>query len=857
MKKLYTKALALAAFCMSAFAVNAAEHTDSRLVLEDRSGWTVTGCSQCNSQAEAGKDGGLNHIIDDDINTFWHTSWTGVADQTSYGHYIIFDRGEAAKEIVAFSYTPRQNSTGNGFVTKYSLFAVDEVPEIPVCEGNWSCADPDHLAAIEWTAGNIPLISDGTFNIVYSDLNTHGEHVVELPSPTSARYIVFVIDDCSSANEGMFANCAEFKTYYKEDFVWNDPQDLLLGKQFKLFNAGREQYMGVNTFEVNVGTTEEPSMVNKLQADVATSDPLNAIWSIVEGENGKFKLYNDRTNTYLAPITASTGFNARLDMVTSAEEAGNYAIEWMDANKCELLAFTSDLGDDQYASYNALHMAGFGGIVRWSAGDLPSQFSVTLMDDEEFGSLAEEHIALYPYGAVGYPEATEAHAQAAEELRANPSDFTKYDAYTEAAAANTNAVIRPEAGKYYTITAATDDYKGGQIVEPYASDIIEVLDTPAGKVSAMWQFNSCAEPAADLYTINAANTGKALSDLTFGTPATIVEPANAGKYDLFNENHKGYGGVSLITYYNEERADYKVARAHLYDGKIGIDTYKVGTLGWRIVEVKEVPVSFTDGYASFHFPFAVNVPEGVKVYTLAKVEDSKAVVEALEGDIIPANTPVIVASKAETVNFPIAVANEVAAQSEEAEEGEGEEEPAAEAVLKGTNAPVTVEKAYVLSGSTFVPVEGNAIPENTAYIVSDGDGEIALHIPAIAIELNETEVTIEVEETATLVATVLPEENTEKATVVWTSSNEAVATVSAEGVVTAVAAGEATITASYGELEAHCTVTVTDIESLIDEIRANAAAFELYDLAGRRINAAPAHGVYLLNRGGRAQKITL
>lgn len=43
--------------------------------------------------------------------------------------------------------------------------------------------------------------------------------------------------------------------------------------------------------------------------------------------------------------------------------------------------------------------------------------------------------------------------------------------------------------------------------------------------------------------------------------------------------------------------------------------------------------------------------------------------------------------------------------------------------------------------------------------------------------------------------------------IVWTSSDEAVATVDANGVVTAVAPGSATITATAGEVSAACTVT--------------------------------------------------
>ena len=80
------------------------------------------------------------------------------------------------------------------------------------------------------------------------------------------------------------------------------------------------------------------------------------------------------------------------------------------------------------------------------------------------------------------------------------------------------------------------------------------------------------------------------------------------------------------------------------------------------------------------------------------------------------------------------------------------------------------------------------------------------YVAVIGVTLDQTAVELEIGGTATLVATVTPENATDK-TVTWTSSDEAVATVQ-DGVVTAVAVGEATITAKAGDAEAACTVTV-------------------------------------------------
>lgn len=74
-----------------------------------------------------------------------------------------------------------------------------------------------------------------------------------------------------------------------------------------------------------------------------------------------------------------------------------------------------------------------------------------------------------------------------------------------------------------------------------------------------------------------------------------------------------------------------------------------------------------------------------------------------------------------------------------------------------------------------------------------------------SISLDLTETSIVEGQTATINATVVPS----TATVVWSTSASEIATV-ANGVVTAVSPGEATITASAGDKEATCTVTVTE-----------------------------------------------
>ncbi len=87
--------------------------------------------------------------------------------------------------------------------------------------------------------------------------------------------------------------------------------------------------------------------------------------------------------------------------------------------------------------------------------------------------------------------------------------------------------------------------------------------------------------------------------------------------------------------------------------------------------------------------------------------------------------------------------------------------------------------------------------------------------PAESVTLNQTSASLKVGESVSLTATVLPADATDK-TITWSSSNTAVATVDANGKVTAVALGNATITAQCGEVSASCEVTVLPI--LVEEI---------------------------------------
>ena len=112
-------------------------------------------------------------------------------------------------------------------------------------------------------------------------------------------------------------------------------------------------------------------------------------------------------------------------------------------------------------------------------------------------------------------------------------------------------------------------------------------------------------------------------------------------------------------------------------------------------------------------------------------------------------------------------------------------------------------------------------------------------VPTLAesIALNKTEISLEATETATLVATVLPELTTDKS-IEWSSSDETVVIVDENGVVTAIAVGEATITATTTDgsnLSASCKVVVNP--TLATSITLNHTEYEMVEKAEFQLTA--------------------
>lgn len=97
------------------------------------------------------------------------------------------------------------------------------------------------------------------------------------------------------------------------------------------------------------------------------------------------------------------------------------------------------------------------------------------------------------------------------------------------------------------------------------------------------------------------------------------------------------------------------------------------------------------------------------------------------------------------------------------------------------------------------------------FAVSCEDEEEETTVELKSIELSQASLTMNVGDEATLTVTYKPDNATEKPAAEWASSDATIASV-AEGKVIAVAAGNATITATVGKLTANCSVTVMPVD---------------------------------------------
>ncbi len=184
--------------------------------------------------------------------------------------------------------------------------------------------------------------------------------------------------------------------------------------------------------------------------------------------------------------------------------------------------------------------------------------------------------------------------------------------------------------------------------------------------------------------------------------------------------------------------------------------------------------------------------EDVATVTVEENNTTKATVTAVAvGEI---NVTVAVKEEAEEV------------QSDEAQTESWKQQTFTVKVTEGQTEDPTPEPTGPEQPTPEQPAPEQPAPEQPKPEQPGGDTGTNTPAAVSGITLSQTEISLNKGRTVVLTATVAPENAADK-TVIWSSSNEKVATVS-DGTVTAVSKGTATVTAKAGDKTATCTVTV-------------------------------------------------
>jgi len=146
--------------------------------------------------------------------------------------------------------------------------------------------------------------------------------------------------------------------------------------------------------------------------------------------------------------------------------------------------------------------------------------------------------------------------------------------------------------------------------------------------------------------------------------------------------------------------------------------------------------------------------------------------------------------------------------------------------------------AWSSSSESIVKVDQNgkvtAVKEGTATITAKAGNKeatckVSVQKKVIAVEsvtLDKTSATLEEGQSLTLIATVKPDNATNK-TVTWCSSDDAIAAVDQDGKVMGISVGSATITATAGNVSATCTVTVQPKTIAVTSVQVNKTSLDL------------------------------
>lgn len=388
----------------------------------------------------------------------------------------------------------------------------------------------------------------------------------------------------------------------------------------------------------------------------------------------------------------------------------------------------------------------------------------------------------------------------------------------------------------------------------------EFVSDPASIYYVKYEGQKTYSAGGSSYTVsqyNLKSQGTSVKEILNNDGFSVaIKSDNASHYYIYGAASKAgtYMEKFLDDEVNKGPSDPNHARYPEYNrGYVGINKsgdnqkwncHSISATGDSYFGVKPQLQANGKHYQPFYaaFPFKA-YSSGVKFYAVTKVDKAAgiAVISELQG-AVPAAYPVIVeTSSADPSNNRLELlandSNNAPANALAGVYFNNEERNNRKAYNSSTMRLLSVNAQGKL---VFAKASGSYLPANQAYLQVDADAPAELivmteeeynsqSVPVSAITLNSTSQTLNIGDSFQLDATVSPSDATD-ASLTWSSSNNAVATVDANGLVTAVAEGTTTIKASANDgsgVSATCMITVEKVVVLVGEIVLDQTVAEL------------------------------
>lgn len=258
-----------------------------------RTSWTVTPCSWINDIAPSGP---VSCMIDDNLETYWHSNWS--SDATDGYHWFTIDLG-SEQTIDGFDYWRRQGSGNGNF----------KAGKVYVSNTAFSFSNHDAAKTYAENAENVPV---GDFTFTY-DADADGKRRCAFSSPVTGRYVLVYISEVTVSPSGTKdACCAEFKIYSTAEVT----QEAVIAMYNEGIAAKKTMAENLSVLKAAVGGVAVPDVA--APADLTAANLDAKISEANTSLQNYINLYNDKqvsikagirrqNSPYLAAVLTGTG----------------------------------------------------------------------------------------------------------------------------------------------------------------------------------------------------------------------------------------------------------------------------------------------------------------------------------------------------------------------------------------------------------------------------------------------------------------------------------------------------------------------------------------------------------------------